>query len=568
VVELATLGAIALIVGIFFRSVAAPLITLATAGVGYLLADRVIGLFAELTGFAAPSQVQPIVVALMLGISTDYTIFFLSGMRAQLQQGRLTGRLAARGAVAQYLPIVVAAGLTVAAGVATLLVAESGLFRAFGPALAITVLVGLAVSATMVPALLAILGRFALWPTTARRGPPEPAGPTATQTHDQTRRPNAGGVTSWFLRFTAERRGAAVVSGMVIALLVLATLPLSQLRASVSPVAALPADNPVREAATAATTGFAPGILAPTEVIVSAPGITSNRDALAELGAAIERRPGIRGVVGPGDQPLPTPLPVPLPPEVGLFLAPGGDAARYLVVLDNDPLGAEAVADLRALRQDMPQLLADPGLARAEVAYAGDTALGLSLIDTAAADLYRVTIAVLVVQLLLLVAFLRALVAPLYLLATSVLAVGATLGLTTLVFQGWLDQGGIIFYVPFAAAVLLVSLGSDYNIFSVGYVWDEARRRPLREAIEVAVPASTRAINAAGVALAVSFAFVALIPVAPFQQLAFAVAVGVLIDAFVVRTLLVPSLLSLVGRASGWPSRRLRRPEGGGGNGG
>ena len=71
--------------------------------------------------------------------------------------------------------------------------------------------------------------------------------------------------------------------------------------------------------------------------------------------------------------------------------------------------------------------------------------------------------------------FLRALVAPLYLLATNVLAVGAALGLTTLVFQDLLGADGLVFYVPFAAAVLLVALGSDYNIFSVGYIWEQAR---------------------------------------------------------------------------------------------
>lgn len=128
-------------------------------------------------------------------------------------------------------------------------------------------------------------------------------------------------------------------------------------------------------------------------------------------------------------------------------------------------------------------------------------------------------------------------------------------------FQDLLGQDGLIFYVPFAAAVLLVSLGSDYNIFSVGYIWEEARRRPLREALAVAVPRSTRAINAAGITLAVSFGLVALIPLGPFQQLAFAVAVGVLIDAFVVRSLLVPSLISLFGRFSGWPGRRLTDPD-------
>jgi RND superfamily putative drug exporter len=138
--------------------------------------------------------------------------------------------------------------------------------------------------------------------------------------------------------------------------------------------------------------------------------------------------------------------------------------------------------------------------------------------------------------------------------------VGAALGLTVALFQGLLGHDGLIFYVPFAAAVLLVSLGSDYTVFSVGYVWEETRRRPLRQALAVAVPRSTRAITAAGVTLAASFALGALIPLAPFYQLAFAMAVGILIDAFIVRSLLVPALISVVGRASGWPGKKLAKP--------
>jgi RND superfamily putative drug exporter len=260
-------------------------------------------------------------------------------------------------------------------------------------------------------------------------------------------------------------------------------------------------------------------------------------------------------VLGPDDR-----LPLErLPEQLGVFLAPGGGAARLLVVFDADPLGATALGHLRELRTAMPRLLATAGLTGAEVSYVGDTATGLSLVDQARADLLRVAIAVGLVNLLLLVVFLRALIAPLYLLASTVLAVGAALGLTVALFQGLLGQDGLIFFIPFAAGVLLVSLGSDYTIFSVGYVWDEARRRPLPQALAVTVPRSTRAITAAGVTLAASFALAALIPLAPFFQLAFLMALGILIDAFLVRSLLVPALISLVGRASGWPGQRLTR---------
>ena len=112
--------------------------------------------------------------------------------------------------------------------------------------------------------------------------------------------------------------------------------------------------------------------------------------------------------------------------------------------------------------------------------------------------------------------------------------------------------------MPFATAVLLVSLGSDYNIFGVGHVWEEARHRPLREAIVFAVPQSTRAINAAALTLAVSFGLLALIPLRPFREIGLTMSVGVLIDAVVVRSVLVPCLLVLVGNASGWPGPHFR----------
>jgi RND superfamily putative drug exporter len=126
------------------------------------------------------------------------------------------------------------------------------------------------------------------------------------------------------------------------------------------------------------------------------------------------------------------------------------------------------------------------------------------------------------------------------------------------VFQFLLDGADLAFYVPFAATVLLVALGSDYNVYLVGRIWAEAeRQRSLKRAVEVAGMRASSAITVAGFVLAASFASMALIDLRPFRELAFAVAVGLLIDAFVVRSLLVPALITLVGKRSGWPGRRL-----------
>jgi RND superfamily putative drug exporter len=116
-----------------------------------------------------------------------------------------------------------------------------------------------------------------------------------------------------------------------------------------------------------------------------------------------------------------------------------------------------------------------------------------------------------------------------YLLAASVLAVFATLGLTIGIGQHILGYGSLVYFVPFAAGVLLVSLGSDYNVFVVGRIWEEARRRPVADAVAVAAPQASRAITTAGVALAASFAMLAVIPLEQFRQIALAMALGVVL---------------------------------------
>lgn len=540
-VEIATIAAIFLIVAVTFRSLVAPLLTLATGGIATIITLRVAGFLGELLGVSIPAELEPLIFALLLGVVTDYAIFFLSGLRNQLAAG-LPRRQAALDSTKEFAPIVAVAGLTVAAGTAALLVAESPLIRGFGPGMALTVLVGLVVAITLVPALMALLGRFVFWPSRPA-AVPDPDQPATLRRRRADHSRLAGALT--------RPPVAAVVVVLTLGMLIVAALPLRNLQLGVSFIGSLPASTEVARAAEAARAGFAPGILSPTTLLLEDEGITDRRGSLAALGELIEAEPGIAGVLGPGTSPIEQ--------ELGVLLARSGDAARYVLVFDSEPLAAQAVNNLSALRDRMPALLDQAGLSQVTLGVAGDTAVAQSLVDDTTADLLRIGAAALLVNLLLLVLFLGALVAPLYLLASSVLALCSALGLTVFLFQDVLGYEGLVFYVPFAAAVLLVSLGSDYNIFAVGHVWDEAKRRPLRQAILVATTRSTRAITAAGITLAVSFGMLALLPVLPFRQLAFAMLVGILLDAVIVRSFLVPALLTLFGPTSGWPGRRLNR---------
>ena len=534
VVEAATLLAVLVVVAVTFRSITAPLVTLLSVGTAVVVTLGVSATFSRALGFSVPSDFRPLIVALLLGVVTDYCIFYLSGLRTRLAEG--CDRLeAARLATASVTPIVAVAGLTVAAGTGSLIAAQSAMFRGFGPALAMTVLVGVVVAITFVPAVLAVTGRWALAP----HDPADDAERLASSA-----RPTA-------LTRTVTRRGpAALVALVCVAGLAAAAFPVRDLDLGLGFVQSLPGDDPVAAAADAASDGFAPGVVSPTELLLEGAGIAADPAALQALGDAVEAQPGVAGVLGPGESTQVD--------DLELLVAPDGNAVRYLVVLEDTPLEATAIEHLDGLRGQLPTLLAESGLGEPTVSIAGDTALAASIIQSTRDDLLRISLAALAANLLMLMIFLRSAVAPLYLLGSSVLAVSASLGLTTLLFQGVLGHDDLTFYVPFAVAVLLLSLGSDYNIFAVGHVWQLARDRPMIEAMRVAVPQSTRAITSAGLALAASFGLLALVPLRPFRELGFALAVGILIDVFVVRALLVPALLTLVGPVSSWPSRRLR----------
>ena len=540
--ETLILGAILLIVGGAFRSFVAPLVAALTTGVAYVLTLRLSGAVAQLVGVSTPSELEPVIVALLLGVVTDYVVFYLSAMRRELATG--VDRLeAARRATSSYGPIVAVAGLAVAAGTAALMFAESLFFRALGPALVFTVLMGLVVAVTLVPALMATLGAWSFWPSR-----PKPA--------DQPRSDAHPSLAVRLLSALAHRRDvAAIVVGCSVAGLALAATPLLGLNLGVSFVGSLPPDSGVRLAADSARAGFAPGILSPTTVLVEGDGLGRQRDELAALGVLLAEQPGVAGVLSPGT--LPRRL------DANVLSTADGAAARYLLVLDDPALGADAIDSVSALQDRLPRLLAESGLQTTRIGLAGDTAAAAFIVDQTTDDLVRIAIAALTANLLMLVIFLRALVAAVYLLVGSVLSLAASLGLTMLLFERLEPGAGLTFYVPFAGAVLLLAFGSDYNIFAVGNVWKEARTRPLPEAIIRSMPGTVAAIVVAGLALAASFGLLAVVPLVPFRQLAFFMCVGIALDVVVVRSLLLPALLTLVGRASAWPSRRFapERPQ-------
>jgi len=269
-------------------------------------------------------------------------------------------------------------------------------------------------------------------------------------------------------------------------------------------------------------------------------GIAGRESELASFQAQLESERGVAGVLGPSDQPIPS--------RAGVMLAPNGGAARYVLVLDDDPDGATAIGALSQVEADLPALLERSGLGGAKAGVTGDTTIASELTDETAIAFERVLPAALAVLLIALWLLLRSWRAPLYLVGSSLVVVAAALGLTVYVFQDLLGYGELAFFVPVASAILLLALGADYNVFLITRIWREADQQELRPAIRTAGIRAGRAITIAGFILALSFAATALIPILGFIELAFALSIGLLLDTLLARTLLVPALVATFGR--------------------
>lgn len=530
-VELATALLVVAILALYFRSLGVPLLGLATVAIAYLCADRVLGWIGERYGLSIPREAEPVIVALIFGVLTDYLVFFVSGYRQRLRQGERTTEAVSE-ATGELLPVILTAALMIAGATLTLLLSGVRFLSAFGPSMAVAVIVSALVAMTLVPAALAIFGRALLWP----RGVGEQSSEDADAGRDAD---NEGAGARGRLLGVAVRVPLLTAVVCVLALLAAAS-GLRHLELGNPVMRGLPEASEPRQGYDAAAAGIGPGVLGPTMLVLEGTEIAKRQAELASFQTGLEGDPQVVGVLGPADQPLPS--------RAGVMLAPNGNAARYVIALDGDPDGAAATGALSRLEGELPAMLQRSGLPGVRTGITGDTTIASELSEDTTSAFERVAPAALVVLLLLLWFLLRSWAAPLYLVGSSLLVVAAALGLTVYVFQDLLGYGELAFFVPVASAILLLALGADYNVFLISRIWQEAEDQELRPAIRTAGIRAGRAITVAGFILALSFAAVALIPIQGFREIAFALCVGLLLDTLVARTLLVPALVAIFGR--------------------
>jgi RND superfamily putative drug exporter len=232
-----------------------------------------------------------------------------------------------------------------------------------------------------------------------------------------------------------------------------------------------------------------------------------------------------------------------------------GRIARLTLVFDDDPFQPPAIERIGEIRASVTNL--GPGL----TATVGDGAARFrDHRDAANRDLLVLAPLVLVVIFVVLVILLRAIVAPLYLLATVVVSYLGTLGISLLVFEHLLGREGIDPLLPILSFIFLVALGVDYNIFLMTRIREEAVVHGTRQGVLRGLVATGPVITSAGIILAGTFVVLATLPVWLLFELGFAVALGVLIDTFLVRTIVVPAITVMLGDRAWWPSKLGKAP--------
>ena len=468
----------------------------ATRGAGYLLGSA---------GLTVTGQGTGILVVLVFGAATDYALLLVARYREELERAQDT-HVAMRTALRSAAPAILASGGTVVAALLTLLLARVGATQAIGPLGAAGVALAMTFSLTALPAALLIAGRRAFWPSIPRPGTGDPRGQRGVFAR------LAGQIARWPRRLWV---------GSTLALVLLA-LGLTGLDTTLTQQQQF-TDNveAVRGQALLAS-GFLPGASAPASVFVPRG---------ADVGA-------VRGALQDAPQ------------AASVSAAREGPPGTLItLVLDGDPYAPGTVDQIPGLR-----------IAVGEVALVGGpTAQEFDLRAAANRDNLVVPPAALAVVLLILVALLRSIAAPLLLLATVIASNAAALGLGVFLSEHVYGFSAIDPTLPLLGFIFLAALGIDYNIFLVARAREETERHGPRKGMLTALAVTGAVITAAGIVLAATFATLAVLPLVVLAQLGTVVALGVLIDTFLVRSVLVPALAYDLDGRFWWPSRLGRR---------
>lgn len=513
---------IVVVLALVYRAPLPVVVPLCSIGVVLAIGSNLLSIAAAV-GLPLGSFSLPFVFAVTLGAGTNYGIFLISRYREELRRGggrREALDLATRGVA----PAIASSAATVVLGTAAMAFTSLGFFRTLGPTVAISIVVMLAAALTLTPALIAISGRAFFWPRW-----PRPAG-----------RPGDPVSPTWHRVGALATRRPVVVLVACLAVLALPALALTRVQVSVDALSSLPAGSPSLDGYRLVQAHF-PVQGRAASVFVTTGGGRLDQDA-AQLGHVRDALRDAPGVASVSD------------PEVSR----DGSAARFHVVLGAEPSSGEASAALTGAETAARRALVGTTLDRPDVLAGGEVAADRDLRELLIQDFLRVVLLVGIAIYLVLAILLRNLVAPVYLLASVGLSTAAAIGGVGLLYRDLANQP-LYWAVPVFAFVFLVALGEDFNIYLVSRLRQQLSRADRAAGIARAVGLTGGAISSAGLVMAAAFFLFLGNQVPLVQQLGAVVVAGLLLDTFLVRPLLVPALVRLLGGWSGLSA--ARRPQ-------
>jgi putative drug exporter of the RND superfamily len=457
-------------------------------------------------GLTVSSLSTSILIVLVFGAASDYALLLTHRYREELSRHATTEEAMAV-ALRATLPTLAASAATVTCAMLCLLAAQSASLHGLGPVGAVGIVCALLAQVTFLPALLLVVGRAAFWPRVPRPG---------RAVRDESR--------IWAGIGARVARRPALVTVAAVLLLGAACAGLAALHSANDPLDNVKGHPGSVTGAHLLTAHYPAGDFAPL-TLLAPPG------EAAAAAATARSTPGVNTVVAG---------------------APAEGYDSFSVAMTFSPYGARGttlITDLRArLDHTAPRAL-----------VGGDPAIRYDIARAAHHDTMLLIPLVLAVILVIVMLLLRAVAAPLVLVATTALSFGASFGLSSLLWQHVLGYAGIESQLPLYIFIFLVALGVDYNIFLSARIREESRRLGPRRGTLRGLGVTGGVITAAGVVLAGTFAALAQLPQVDITEVGTAVALGVLLDTLLVRTVLVPAALLTLGDRVWWPSRQPER---------
>lgn len=531
---MATVLLVLILLLLLYRSPLLAIIPLIGVGFTYGAISPILGWLTSSGKIVVDDESISIMTVLLFGAGTDYCLFLITRFREHLYVHQNLDT-ALKKTVQQSMGAIGMSALTVAVSLITLLLAKSGSIHRFAVPMSIAILMMALAGLTLVPALLSVFGRASFYPFIPRTLAMEEERAKkrqrvlSTKQRSRFAEQHIGKFSRYYSRFVTKRPAFILIGGVIVlGLLAAGTL---NMRHTYNPLRQLPKSMQSSQGFALLTRHFTEGSIAPVQVIVNTEG------KHVPLQKTIEKLDFVKSVSSPDISPV------------------NAQYQMEQVTLKGDPYSQTSISEIPTLRHVVEITLqqADIHASSSHLWIGGETA---TQYDTQQ-DMYRdahviIPIVIGIIAILLLI-YLRSIVAMLYLIATVLFSFFSSLG------AGWLIlhyifgarslQGGISLYV----FIFLVSLGEDYNIFMVSRIWQEARQRPLKEAVALGVSRTSGVITSAGLILAGTFAVLTGMPGAILLDFGVIAAVGVLLDTFIIRPLIVPALTTIFGRFSFWP---------------